>query len=75
MRNKAFISLLLIAVTLAVFWQVGSHEFVNFDDDIYVTENRYVQAGLSGDGVIWALTATLEANWHPLTACVVYQAA
>jgi len=67
LRNKAFISLLLIAVTLAVFWQVGGHEFVNFDDDIYVTENRYVQAGLTGDGVIWAFTATLEANWHPLT--------
>ncbi len=39
-------TLFLIMATLAVYWQVGDHEFINFDDNLYVTENRHVQAGL-----------------------------
>lgn len=40
----------LAAITIAVYWPVGNHEFVNYDDDRYVTENQYVQKGLSLDG-------------------------
>jgi Flp pilus assembly protein TadD len=67
MRRKTFICLLLITVTLAVFWQVSNHEFVNFDDDDYVSENPHVQSVLSRQAIIWAFTATRAANWHPLT--------
>ncbi len=67
MRRKTFICLVLITVTLAVFWQVSNHEFVNFDDDDYVSENPHVQSVLSRQGIIWAFTATRAANWHPLT--------
>lgn len=59
--------LLLVAVTLGVFWQVSSHDFVLFDDDLYVTKNEQVQQGLTGEGLRWALTATHATNWHPLT--------
>ena len=62
------VCLLLIAATLAVYWQVRNHQFANLDDDLYVTENRYVQAGLTHEGVIWAFTNTNHANlWLPLT--------
>jgi Flp pilus assembly protein TadD len=67
MGRKIFICLLLITVTLAVFWQVSNHEFVNFDDDDYVSENPHVQSVLSRQAIIWAFTATRAANWHPLT--------
>jgi tetratricopeptide (TPR) repeat protein len=67
MRRKTFICLVLITVTLAVFWQVSNHEFVNFDDDDYVSENPHVQSVLSRQAIIWAFTATRAANWHPLT--------
>ncbi len=67
MRRKTFICLVLITVTLAVFWQVSNHEFVNFDDDDYVSENPHVQSVLSRQVIIWAFTATRAANWHPLT--------
>ncbi len=57
---------LTIAVFL-VFSQVGGHDFTNFDDPLYVTENPKVLSGLSADNVAWAFT-TLYANfWHPLT--------
>ena len=54
-------------VTLALFWQVQNHEFVYLDDQVYVTENRHVQAGLTRESILWAFTSTEVANWHPLT--------
>ena len=68
-RHEVLICLLLLLATFAVYWQVQSSEFVNFDDNLYVTENSKVQAGLTMKGVIWAFTAgTWVSNcWHPLT--------
>lgn len=67
MRRTLIISLFLISATLAVFRQVHDHEFTNYDDHIYVTENIHVLKGLTAHGVIWAFTTTHAANWHPLT--------
>jgi len=61
------ISLVLIAVILAVFWQVRNHEFIKFDDDEYVTNNPHVKSGLTLSGAIWAFVAMHSNNWHPLT--------
>ena len=57
----------LIAITWAVFGQTVGHEFVNFDDPIYVSENDNVRAGLNWRGVAWAFTHIHSHNWHPLT--------
>jgi tetratricopeptide (TPR) repeat protein len=59
--------LLLTLLTLAVFWQLGDHAFLTYDDDGYVTNNAMVRAGLTRQGIGWAFTAFHEANWHPLT--------
>ena len=37
----------LAAITFAVFGQTLRHEFVNLDDDQYVSENPVVQKGLT----------------------------
>jgi tetratricopeptide (TPR) repeat protein len=57
----------LLAVTWAVFGQTLSHDFVNFDDHVYVYENPLVIRGLSTEGIIGAFTNTHARNWHPLT--------
>ena len=57
----------LSITTLAVFWQVGNHEFISFDDNDYVTENRYVQDGITLKGIVWAFSEPHAHNWHPLT--------
>src|SRR5215475_2568983 len=57
----------LVAVTWAVFGQTLTHDFVNFDDHVYVYENPLVIRGLSTEAVIGALTHTHARNWHPLT--------
>ena len=57
----------LVLVTLAVFWQVKAHEFINYDDGLYITENTHVQAGLSIESLKWAFRTGHACNWHPVT--------
>lgn len=67
-RWKLFIiSFVLIAITFSIYLQIGNHYFINFDDDMYVTENIHVQAGLTGESIIWAFTTTHFSQWHPIT--------
>src|SRR5208283_1218323 len=59
--------LLLVLATLAVYFPVRHFPFINYDDDLYVTENVHVQSGLEWDTVQWAFTTYAASNWHPLT--------
>ena len=52
---------------LAAFAHVCGNNFINYDDDVYVTENRHVQAGLTVPSIQWAFTNVDASNWHPLT--------
>jgi protein O-mannosyl-transferase len=61
------IGIFLVIATLAVYWQVLDHEFVNYDDNEYLTKNWHVQSGLNGESVIWAFTTSHFKNWHPIT--------
>jgi Flp pilus assembly protein TadD len=67
MHRTAFIYLALAVAVFAVFWQVQTHDFVNFDDQEYVTDNPHVRAGLTVEGIAWAFTTFYAGNWHPLT--------
>jgi tetratricopeptide (TPR) repeat protein len=57
----------LALLTLALYLPVTNHNFVNFDDDQYVTGNVHVQAGLNWSGIVWAFRSGYAHNWHPLT--------
>jgi tetratricopeptide (TPR) repeat protein len=61
--------LLLAGAVLAVYSRTwgADFEFVNYDDDYYVTANAHVQSGLTADGLRWAFTSLDAFNWHPLT--------
>ncbi len=61
------IYLLLAALSLAVLSQTVFHNFVNFDDDIYVYNAPIIQAGLTVDGIAAAFASPHAGNWHPLT--------
>ncbi len=67
-KRDLVICLLLAVVTLALYSPAFGHPFIfNYDDDVYVTNNAHVQAGLTWETVRWAVTSTQYANWHPLT--------
>jgi Flp pilus assembly protein TadD len=59
--------LALTALTFFVYRQTGTFEFVNLDDNDYVTDNMMVSQGLTWSGVRWAFSTFTLSNWHPLT--------
>jgi tetratricopeptide (TPR) repeat protein len=66
-RSIILVCALLGAVTLATYWPVTHHDFVNIDDQEYVTLNPAVQAGLTWKAAACAFTTGHASNWHPLT--------
>jgi Flp pilus assembly protein TadD len=60
-------ALALAALAWLVFAPVTGFAFLNFDDDLYVTENAHVRAGLTWDTVRWAFSSAETGHYHPLT--------
>ncbi|HTG32198.1 MAG TPA: hypothetical protein VLB76_04655 [Thermoanaerobaculia bacterium] len=57
----------LALLTLAAYLPALRNGFVNLDDGLYVTGNPQVQKGITRASAVWALTANVANNWHPLT--------
>jgi len=57
----------LALVVVALFWRAHAFQFLNFDDDVYVTENPFVRDGLSRANVRAAFTQSRGGHYHPLT--------
>lgn len=64
---QLFICLFLALVSLMAYWEVRNNEFINLDDDLYVTENPNVRKGLTSEGIVWSFTSTHKGHWHPMT--------
>jgi protein O-mannosyl-transferase len=67
LRVLVGICVVLAVITWLIFGQTLAHDFVNYDDEIYVYDNAKVAAGSSLQNIGWAFTHTVCANWHPLT--------
>jgi tetratricopeptide (TPR) repeat protein len=61
-----WIALLLIVATLAVFYPVRHHEFVDYDDTIQIVQNPQIRGGLGVTGLMRAFQP-YGSNWIPLT--------
>ena len=46
-KKILIICMLLTASGFLAFWQVNHHDFVSYDDTLYVTENSHIQSGLT----------------------------
>jgi tetratricopeptide (TPR) repeat protein len=67
-RSQAvLVYLSLTAITWLVFGQTLRHDFVNFDDHVYVYDDPLVTRGLTINGIVGAFTHAHARNWHPLT--------
>ncbi len=68
MRPKSqiiIITCLLVLVPLAVFYQIGDHDFINMDDPFFIQQHK-VQEGLTRENLINAFTLH-DCLWMPLT--------
>jgi tetratricopeptide (TPR) repeat protein len=68
-RQKYFalICLVLALGTVALYWPITHHPFIEFDDTDYIVGNPHVTSGLSATNFVWAFTTSEQANWHPVT--------
>lgn len=66
-KGELLISAVLAITVLLVFWPLFHCDFLNYDDDGYVTANLHVTSGLNANNLAWAFCTFDTANWHPLT--------
>lgn len=58
----------LVVLTIAAYEPMRHNEFVDYDDDRYVTENRHVNRGITRKSLLWVFTTPHASMWHPLTS-------
>lgn len=60
--------MLLLALMVGGLLASAAHfDFINFDDNIYVTQNPPVSSGMSFENLQWAFSTHRGGHWHPLT--------
>ncbi len=64
--RTAILATVLFALTLWLFWPATGYDFLNFDDDRYVSGNQMVRQGLTGTSIPWALQSVYESYWLPV---------
>lgn len=65
--TAAAVCIFLLAIVWAVFGGTLGHDFVNYDDNLYVYENADVAGGISLQSIGHAFAHIQVDNWHPLT--------
>ena len=67
--HSGAIALGIFLLVWLIYGQTLFFDFVNFDDDQYVTVCPPVQNGLTREGFVWAWqpTSVIASNWHTVT--------
>lgn len=59
---------IVFLLALLPYAQTFSFDFINYDDQLYVTDNTFVKRGLTRESILWAFTSVKQGgNYHPLT--------
>ncbi len=66
-RATVLAAAVVFVLTLAIFAGDVPKPFINFDDDIYITNNPAVQTGLTVTGARWAFPTLHGGVWIPTT--------
>jgi len=64
MMRHSLIALCLVAGVFGIYIQVVGHEFVNYDDLMYLTRLEF---DLDWGSVVRAFREPFQVNWIPLT--------
>src|ERR1051325_2586439 len=61
------IGVVIRVLTVFAYGPIFRADFVNYDDQRYVTENSVVKNGLTWKGIAWSFSTGRMGSWHPLT--------
>ncbi len=65
-RRSAVIGVALLALVFSAFSDVFQNDFINYDDNKYVTDNPHLRESFP-QTLWWAFTTFTASNWHPIT--------
>jgi protein O-mannosyl-transferase len=65
--KATLVCVFLVVIVSIVFVQTLHHDFINYDDDEYITQNAHVLNGLNWADVKWAFTTGHTGYAHPVT--------
>lgn len=54
LKKEGLIVCLILGLVVLIYNRSPEHDFINFDDPVYVTENPAITGGLTVEGVAWA---------------------
>ena len=66
-RSTTLVSAGLVILTLLTYGRLGANDFINLDDEVYVTKNDHVKMGLQPRSVAWAWKTFHAGYYQPLT--------
>jgi len=64
------VCILIVCAIFFAYHQIGTFDFINYDDNKYVDGNVHVRRGLDVENLLWAFSFNKEAlvfYWHPVT--------
>ena len=68
-KYQCVIIVLLVVSSFVAFSPIAANEFINFDDNGYISENIQVQQGIAGD-TAYEAAHTIAGSWAMATAAL-----
>lgn len=65
-KNEVFVALAVSLLTFLVYFPALQNDFLNWDDDVYVTKNPNIRS-FDAKLIRWAFISFYDCNWFPLT--------
>lgn len=65
-RPRLAISIGLVALCFAAYARLWANDFIDLDDERYVTTNPHVYTGLTAENAAWAMSTFYAGLWVPL---------
>ncbi len=66
-RIATVLAVVVPVIVAIAYLPVLRNGFLNYDDDLLVTDNPMVNPGLTIEGIKWAFTQTHRSNWLPVS--------
>jgi len=67
-KNGFLIAAFLLSISLFIaFSPAVKNDFNHFDDQCYITDNVIIKSGLNLKSIVYAFSAIVVSNWHPVT--------
>jgi tetratricopeptide (TPR) repeat protein len=66
-KSSILVILILIVLSLVIYWPVQNYKFINYDDQLYVTDIYSQKDNIIFKDISDAFVDLHTGNWHPLT--------